>query len=94
MQSLPNKLRDIFSKFWVVQKTSTRFSAIPIDQAHEQENAKVKGSGGVVGLTENPAALSRWLISGPEMARLVTQFDEQYMPQPNREDTSHHEEGL
>ena len=45
-------------KFWVVQKSYNRFSTIPIEQAHEQENAKVKGNGGVVGLTENPATLS------------------------------------
>ena len=30
-----------------------------------------KGDGGAVGLTENPAALRRWMVSGPEMARLI-----------------------
>ena len=29
---------------------------MPLDQAHEQENKMVKGSGGAVGLTENPVA--------------------------------------
>ena len=36
------------------------FSGIAIDQAHEQNNASVKGDGGAVGLTENLAALRRW----------------------------------
>ena len=63
MQSLPEDLKDVSCKFWVVQKSYNWFSAIPIDQAHEPENAKVKGNGGVVGLTENPAALCRWLLS-------------------------------
>ena len=42
-----------------------------IDQAHEQNNATVKGDGGAIGLTENPTALCCWMVSGPEMARLI-----------------------
>ena len=41
---------------WVLTKTGNRFSAIPFDQAHEQENKVVKSAGGAVGLTENPVA--------------------------------------
>ena len=49
----------------------------------------------MVGLTENPAALCRWLLSGPELARLLTQFEEQYIPETNSEtECTHHEEGL
>ena len=44
---------------FVVKKTANRFSAIAIDQAHEQNNASVKDDGGAVGLTENPAAVRR-----------------------------------
>ena len=47
------------------------FSGCAIDQAHEQNNASVKGDGGVVDLTENPAALRRWV----EMARLIGEFE-------------------
>jgi hypothetical protein len=46
-------------------------SAMPIDQAHEQLNAVVKGDGGIVGLTANDGALDRWTIAGPEVARLL-----------------------
>ena len=56
---------------FVIKKSSRAFSAIAIDQAHEQNNASVKGDGGAVGLTENSKALLRWMVSGPEMARLV-----------------------
>ena len=55
MKSLPASIEE---KYWVVDKTGNRFSSIPVDQVREQENAKVKGTGGVIGLTENPAALS------------------------------------
>ncbi len=76
-------LRDIhptaFSEFvngkFVAKKTTRQFSAIPIDQAHEQNNALVKDDGGAVGLTENPAAVYRWMVSGPEMARLIQEFE-------------------
>lgn len=43
----------------VVQKTCHKFSAMALNQAHEQENALIKGEGGAVGLTNNPAALRR-----------------------------------
>ena len=39
-------------------------------------NGAVKGSGGAVGLTANPAALRRWTVAGPEVARLVAEFEE------------------
>ena len=51
------------------------FSGIAIDQAHEQNNASVTGDGGAVGLSENPAALRCWMVSGPEMARLIGEFE-------------------
>ena len=51
------------------------FSAIAIDQAHEQNIAMVKGHGGAVGLTENPAALRRWMVFGTEVARLIAEFE-------------------
>ena len=49
---------------------------MPIDQAHEQNNAFAKGDGGAVGLTDNPSALRRWMIAGPEIARVIGEFDE------------------
>ena len=58
----------------LLKKTSNSFSAIPIDQEHEQNNKLVKGSGGVVGLTENPSAFQRWMTAGPEQARLLKEF--------------------
>ena len=51
---------------WVAQKTHHHFSAIPTDQAHEQNNALVKCSGGAVGFTENPSSFWKWMLAGPE----------------------------
>ena len=68
MESLPATILKEFEEHghWVICKTTNRFSAIPIDQAHEQNNEAIKGSGGAVGLTENPSAFRKWMISGPE----------------------------
>ena len=75
MLELPKKHPDIYRKFcnghFTVQKTKRVFSAIPIDQAHEQNNACVKGDGGAVGLTDDPSALRRWMVAGPERTRAV-----------------------
>ena len=59
----------------VVKKTAHRFSAIAIGQGHEQNNAAVNDDVGAVGLTTNPAALKRWMVSGPEMARVIGEFE-------------------
>ena len=59
----------------MVRKSTRYFSRIPIDQAHEQNNAMAKGGGGAVGLTENASALRRRMVFGPEVATLVNKFE-------------------
>ena len=80
MTSLSVNRRNIHAEFragkFVVHKTQNKFSAMAIDQCHEQNNGAVKGSGGAVGLTANPATLRRWTVAGPEVARLVAEFEE------------------
>lgn len=60
---------------FTAKKTTHAFSAIAIDQAHEHKNANVKGDGGAVGLTENPSVLRRLMVAGPEVARVITEFE-------------------
>ena len=59
----------------MIRKSTRCFSRIPIDQAHGQNNAMVKGGGGAVSLTKNPSALRRWIASGTEVATLVNEFE-------------------
>ena len=66
-------------------------SGIAIDQAHEQNNPSVKGDGGGVGLTENPEALRRWMVTGPEMARLIGEFEVSTMKK-KKTDFRHYEQ--
>ena len=79
MSALQSNHPDVYKQFvdgnFTVIKTGRPFSAVAIDQAHEQNNACVKGDGGAIGLTENPSALKRWMLCGPEMARLINEFE-------------------
>lgn len=76
MKSLPEQIRSEFHKYWVISKSRNKFSCIPIDQAHEQNNAVLKGSGGIIGLTENKEALKRWMTAGPELSRILQEFED------------------
>ena len=57
MKSLPEPAKEEFFRNgkWVVSKAKDVFCSIPFDQVHEQENTRVKGSGGVVGITITPS---------------------------------------
>lgn len=63
------------------------------DHVHEQLNAVLKGDGGIIGITENDAALKRWMISGPEMARIIQEFQESAGLKTDEKDR-HHEQAL
>ena len=43
-------------------------------QAHEQNNEFINGNGGIIGIPENPGALLRWMVAGPELAKVVKEF--------------------
>ena len=98
MESLPTSILNEFQELghWVINKTTNRFSAMPIDQAHEQNNALVKGSGGAIGLTENPVAFRKWMVSGSEQARLLMEFEDDCSEPKELECARgfHHEEGF
>ena len=97
MRSLDQMAPHVASEFkkglFTVNKTLKHFSSIAIDQAHEQNSAMVKGEGGAVGLTVNPNALRRWMQLGPEMARLVNEFEAGMAPDTGaKENSKQHEE--
>jgi len=53
------------------------FSSFLIDQAHEQNNACIKGDGAAVVLTDKLSALRRRMVAGPEVARPIEEFQDQ-----------------
>ena len=96
IRDLENLPPDVFDEFqrgrWVVSKTGRRFSAMPIDQAHEQNNAKIEGLGGAVGLTEQPSAFQKWMLAGPEQVRLMDEFEG--TQRISLQEMPHHEESV
>ena len=91
MKSVTGEVLDLLKSCWVFQKTNNRFSSIPIDQAHEQNYKIIKDIGGVIGLTEKPNALKKWMVSGPEQARLLSEFERVSIDQIAEAGVSHEE---
>ena len=49
-----------------------------LGQAHEQDNKIIKGFGGGTNLlnTQDESALIRWETCGPEVAKIVSEFED------------------
>lgn len=92
MESLPSAIRQEFEEHWVLNKTGKRFSSMPLDQVHEQENCKLKNQGGIIGITSDSKSLQKWLLVAPENARLLTEFENQYWYHDNSDEYQHHDE--
>ena len=97
MTTLHQRCPDVYEQFmcgaFTSNKTGHSFSAIGLDQAHEHLNARMKGDGGAIGLTENPGALRRWMVAGPQLSAIIAEFEEQFDPNDgNDADDKHHEQ--
>ena len=90
----PNVYKEFCSGNFVVRKTITSFSVIALDQAHEQNNAIMKGVGGAVGLfsKDMDSALRRWEVAGPEVCRLLEEYERLYNITSNENKGKHHED--
>ena len=71
----PHMYAGFLKGYFTVNKTSHVFSNLAIDKPYDQHNAGVNDDGGAVGLTECPATLQKWMFSGPEMARVIIEFE-------------------
>ena len=93
LQELPNDSPDTHREFvkgnFVTQKSSHKFSALAHDQVHEHQNAIVKGDAGIVGITESEGDLRRWLVAGPEISRILSEFEDQLQRQRKTDDRHH-----
>ena len=56
-----------------------------IDQAHDQAN-------GIIGVTEDPSALRRWMIAGHEVSQLFAQYEIASEAKETVVHTNHHEQ--
>ena len=77
---------------FVVHKSIRDFSAIAIDQTHEQANAVIKADGGTIDVTEDPSAQRRLMIAAPEVSQLVAQYNIASEANETVVHTNHHEQ--
>ena len=93
LKELPIRHQEVHKQFlagkFTVQKTNRKFSSISDDQAHEQNNKIIKDDGGAIGILHSPKALMRWMVGGPEVARMISQYNESMKDDPDSR--SHHE---
>ena len=79
---------------FVVQNSTTPFTALYTNQALEQEiKKKLKRHGGIVGISQNDEALDRLVTIAPTLCKLVNQFTSLYEPTQNERDKEHHHFG-
>lgn len=80
---------------FVLHKTSHAFSGIALDHAHEQNNGHLKAEGGIIGLTQNEEAMRKWMLAGPEVARVLAMFKTSMIGHCSDDTmgTDHHEQG-
>ena len=94
LKKLPTEHPSIHEEFlkghFTVTKSYKNFSSIAKDQAHEQNNKLVKIEGGVVDILDSNIALMKWMVAGPEMIRILRDFEE--ANNVRSEEVNHHED--
>jgi len=74
MYSLKESDPDVWTEFsqghFCVKKSQVPFCSIGVDHALEHVNRSMKVKGGLSGITQKPAALLRFFLIAPELARL------------------------
>ena len=61
-------------------KTNTLFPLFALDQLNEENNKVIKGTSGAASVInrKGESALNRWALSGPELAEIIFQFENEY----------------
>jgi hypothetical protein len=70
----PSVYQEFMQGNFTVTKTNRAFSSMGVDQGHKQNNKIIKVDGGAIGILDNETTLMKWMIGGPEIARLVNEF--------------------
>ena len=73
----PDVYKEFCNEHFVISKTGDAFSSIALDQAHRQNNAVLKATGGAAGLLTQDidAALRPWEIVCREVVRLLSEYE-------------------
>ena len=78
MTDHPDVYEQFCKGFFAFNKTSSEFSAMALDQVHEQNNELIKGTGGATRLLnrEDDSSLHRWELCGSELSNILSSFED------------------
>ena len=74
LQSDDKQSWDYLKDNYSVSKSAIPFTSIGSDHAMEQDNKKMKVSGGIIGITQNTAALHRFFLAAPLLNLISEEF--------------------
>ena len=89
-ESDPEIWEEFIQGNWVVNKNTVPFCAIGADHALEQVNRMMKVGGGIVGITQNPSALTKFFLVAPELSHIAEEA-RQMVGMKSAEAPKHHE---
>lgn len=75
---------------FVVQCSAHKFSLMGKDQSHEQTDKTLQANGGISHLYDNPDAMALHMLSAPESAHIISEFED--VLSSRDQSTAHHEE--
>src|SRR6218665_1676936 len=80
IEELPQRHPGVYAEFiqgrFTSNRTTSPFSSMSDDQFHEQNNKIIKSDGGAIGIFDNESALIKWMVAGPDIARIITEFED------------------
>ena len=88
----PETLHYLEAGLWAPKKGGRNFCCLGADEALEQENRKMKVTGGLVGITLQPQALTKYFLTAPYTTKLTAEVREASHSQRHGSD-KHHELG-
>ena len=89
----PETAMEFMNGNFTVCKNQQGVLSMALDQAHEQNSADIDSDGGAVGLTQSPEALRRWVVAGPELVMMTSEFKASLERKHHKLlDTSYHEQ--
>ena len=92
-QTHPYVAKDFQQGKFVVEKSQGKFSLITADHCHEQNSGVMKGEGGIIVLTQDANSLLKWAVAGPELVRVICEFETMMVgKQQNSAKRNHHEQ--
>ena len=63
--------------YFALQKANKKYSLVGIDQAHEQNNAVIKGMGGATSVLnkDDESELARWELCLHELSLIINEYE-------------------